>query len=88
MTKMEMVDALKAKGIDKATDVYNTLMEVMNEAFEKGEEVTLKGIGVLKVKDVSARTARNPKTGATINVPAKKAIAFKASTTVKKLING
>ena len=87
MTKLEMINALEEKGINNATEAYDVMIDVMTETFKKGGEVTLKGIGVLKVKNVDARTARNPKTGESIKVPAKKAINFKASTTIKKLLN-
>lgn len=44
-----------------------------------GEKVILKGFGTFSVKTKAARTARNPMTGAPVQVPAKSVLTFKAS---------
>lgn len=44
---------------------------VIPQVLAAGDEVPLPGIGKLKVKNIPARTGRNPKTGETINIPAK-----------------
>lgn len=45
------------------------------------------GVGKLTVENAPARTARNPSTGAQINVPAKKKVKFTASKTIKDSLN-
>lgn len=49
-------------------------------------DVTLVGFGKFQVKDRKARTARNPKTGESIQVPAKKVPTFKASQALKDAV--
>jgi DNA-binding protein HU-beta len=45
------------------------------------------GIGKLTVKESAARQGRNPATGATISIPAKKSVKFSASKTIKDALN-
>ena len=52
-----------------------------------GERVLLPGIGTLKVVQRKARAGRNPKTGATIQIPAKKTITFSIAAGMKKALN-
>ena len=51
----------------------------IEEALERGEEVTLHGFGTFKVKKVAARMGRNPKTGESIKIAAKRKVKFTAS---------
>jgi nucleoid DNA-binding protein len=73
------------------TDVKKLLDLVFNEIFselENGGNYRIPGIGTLKTVDVAARTARNPATGETIQVPAKKSVKFKIASELKKALNG
>ena len=54
------------------------------EAFTKESgKVQIIGFGTFATKTREARTGRNPKTGNTINIPASKTVAFKASSALK-----
>lgn len=44
-----------------------------------GEKVMVKGFGTFAIKEKAARTARNPKTGEAVDVPARAVLSFKAS---------
>ena len=48
-----------------------------------GEEVSLVGFGNFSVSDVKARPGRNPRTGETMKIPAKKVVKFKAGADLK-----
>lgn len=56
--------------------VLGSLGENAQEALARGEEVTLPHLGKLKTAQRAARTARNPKTGETVQVPAKTVVKF------------
>jgi len=87
MTKKEFISALKEKGISDAKSVYETFIEVIVDGIKDGDDVVLHGIGTFKVANKEARVGRNPQTGATIQIPAKKALSFKVSKTIKDAIN-
>ena len=90
MNKTQLIDAMAADaGLNKA-DAKRALEAFVNAtsgALKGGDKVALVGFGSFSVNERSARTGRNPQTGATINIPAKKVVKFKAgaelSSTVK-----
>ena len=92
LTKNEMIKSLADEfhGAKVTKEVVRQMFdEVQNrtaEAVKNGDEVSFFGFGTFKRTLHHARTARNPQTGEPINVPAKYAINFKASTTLKKQI--
>jgi DNA-binding protein HU-beta len=56
-------------------------------SIKKGERVALPGLGVFSVVQKKARTGRNPATGAAIKIPARKAVKFSVSSTLKQGLN-
>jgi DNA-binding protein HU-beta len=58
----------------------NAVTETITEALRKGGSVPLIGFGTFEVRDRSARTGRNPKTGEELKIKAAKVPAFKAGT--------
>jgi DNA-binding protein HU-beta len=81
MNKTQLIDAMAADaGLSKA-DAKRALEAFVNAtsgALKGGDKVALVGFGSFSVNERSARTGRNPQTGATINIPAKKVVKFKA----------
>lgn len=89
MTKAELIEkiAAKAKISKKASNVaINTFVSATTNALKRGERVALVGFGTFSVAKRKARTARNPRTGEAINVPARRAPKFKAGRELKKAI--
>jgi len=81
MNKAELIAAVAEKsGASKkvAADVINAALAVTEGAVKKGDSVVITGFGSLKVATRGARTGRNPKTGESIKIPAKKVVKFKA----------
>ena len=62
------------------------LYRIISESLADGDEVTLLGLGKLKVKTRAARNARNPATGQVIQVPAKKTVTFAPTTALKESV--
>ena len=90
MKKVEVVEAIATKvGITKAEAgrALDATFEVIAEALEKGDKVPLVGFGTFGTSKRGARTARNPRTGETIKIPARKAVTFKAGTALKNRVN-
>ncbi len=91
MTKTELIDVLsKNTGLTRreTTAVTDTLFETMIDTLAKGNSVEIRGFGSFVTKTRAARTARNPKTGATVNVPSRVVPAFRASKALKERVAG
>lgn len=91
MNKSELIDAVaKHSGETKATTarIIDSLTETLKQSAKSGETVSLHGVFQMEVVRKEARTARNPATGATINVPAKNAVKFKALKSLTDAANG
>ena len=91
MTKTELVAAVaEQSGFTKkdVTAAIEAMTTVITNELENGGEVKLAGIGTFSVTETAARTCRNPKTGETVEVEAGRKPKFKASTTLKKAVNG
>ena len=81
-----------AESIDGATKkdiavVVDTVFETIKDALASGEKVAIAGFGSFEVAERAARTARNPRTGEKIAVPASKAPKFKAGKALKDAVN-
>lgn len=78
------VAGLKKKDAEKAV---NAVFESLQNALCEGDKVQIAGFGTFKVKERKERTGRNPRTKATIIVPASKAPAFVPAKTFKDAVN-
>ncbi len=79
MNKAQLIDAIAEKaGLTKADSkkALEAFVETVGEALKGGDKVALIGFGSFSVR--SARSGRNPQTGKTITIPAKKVVKFKA----------
>ena len=90
MTKAEFVESLASSlGQTKSAGerALEAVVEVIKKALERGEKIDLRGLGIFKVRESKARTARNPRTGEPIAIPAKKAAIFKPGKELSALLN-
>jgi DNA-binding protein HU-beta len=91
MTKAELVDAVaEAAGVSKA-DAERTISaywDTVVGVVKADEKTSWPGIGSFSVSHRSARTGRNPQTGAPVQIAASKAMKFTASSTLKANLNG
>ena len=79
MNKQELVDKVAKKvGLTKkdTQSVIDAMVESVMDALKKGGSVTLVGFGSFKVAKRAARKGRNPQTGKTIDIPARKTPKF------------
>ncbi|MBI3633221.1 MAG: HU family DNA-binding protein [Candidatus Vogelbacteria bacterium] len=89
MNKQGLVDVVHAKlGGTKtaAEEIVDMMFDSIVSTLKKGEEVSIAGLGIFSVKARAARTARNPKTGATVQVPAMKVPKFRAAKALKEAV--
>lgn len=62
----------------QAGSALDSFVEAITKTLKKGDKVTLVGFGTFSVSKRAARTGRNPQTGETIKIKAKKVARFKA----------
>ncbi len=90
MTKDEMVEGvLRNCGISKANveRFYDGLAKLLAKELDRKGEAPLPGLGVLRVVKLKARTARNPRTGESVDVPAKKTVRFRPYKELRDMLN-
>lgn len=90
MNKKELGDTVgESFGGSKAMGgaAVDAVIDAITKALAKGEEVSIAGFGKFEVRDRSARTGRNPRTGEPVQIAASKAPAFKASKVLKETVN-
>ena len=66
--------------------VNEDLVALIVKNLKKGNRIRIAGLGILQVRKRAARMGRNPATGETISIPAKKKIAFRASKELKEAV--
>src|ERR1035437_9935707 len=90
MNKRDLIDAISGRLGDKksATEAVNAVLEAIQSAVASGDKVAITGFGVFEKSERPARTARNPATGATIQVPKSSVPKFRAGADFKALVNG
>jgi DNA-binding protein HU-beta len=90
ITKEQLIsDIAEAIDIPKSTvrAALEQLSEIVSDALENSDEITLPGIGKLKVSERPARTGRNPQTGQTLQIAAKKVVKFVPAKALSDAIN-
>lgn len=89
MNKAAIVEILHEKmGGTKvlAEQTLDAVLEAVVKTLKSGGEVSIAGLGIFSVKPRAARTARNPKTGESIQVPATKVPKFRAAKALKDAV--
>ncbi|HRP35484.1 MAG TPA: HU family DNA-binding protein [Gammaproteobacteria bacterium] len=90
MNKGELIEAVAAAAdLTKAdaTKAVEAFVDTVTRALRKGDQVAIVGFGSFSVKSRAARQGRNPKTGATIDIPASRVPGFKAGKALKDAVN-
>ncbi len=89
MNKAELVEEVSGEvGLSKreTQKVVDAIIGTIGNALAAGEKVTLVGFGTFGVRQRMARTGRNPQTGATLQIPAKRVAKFLPGKTLKEKI--
>lgn len=83
---VEAVHALLGGTKVQAEQVVDKVIDTIVESLKKGEEVSIAGLGIFSVKQRAARTARNPRTGESVQVSAMKVPKFRAAKALKDAV--
>src|SRR5947208_3240 len=82
--KAEQVPTLTKR---QAEVVVNTVFNGIRTALAKGDKIEIRGFGSFRLRSRRMKEGRNPKTGATVAVPAKRVPFFKAGKELKEIVN-
>jgi len=91
MTKADLIEE-----VSRVVELTRKESEVIVEAIfdsvvrslRTGDKIEIRGFGSFRTRERQARVGRNPKTGARVEVPAKRIPYFKPSKELKDLVNG
>ncbi len=90
MTKAELIDEV-SRAVEMtrkdSEQIVDTIFESIVRALRGGDKIEIRGFGSFRTRQRQPRIGRNPKTGAKVDVPAKKIPYFKPSKELKDLIN-
>ena len=90
MTKADLVDKVTSLGDLTRRDgeiIVDVLFDSVICALKAGDKIEIRGFGSFRTRQRNSRIGRNPKTGAKVDVPAKKVPFFKPSKELRDLIN-
>ena len=91
MTKSELIDEIAAQTPEiQRRDfeiIVNAIFDTMSSALSKQQRIEIRGFGAFVAKARKARVARNPRTGAKVDIPSKWVPFFTAGKELKERIN-
>ncbi|MCK0129647.1 integration host factor subunit beta [Erythrobacter sp. F6033] len=76
---------LRAEEIEQVVDIF---FDEITQRLAEGGRVELRGFGAFSTRERDARTGRNPRTGESVEVPAKRVPYFKAGKEIRQRLNG
>jgi integration host factor subunit beta len=91
MTKAQIIEKVSEQVTlltkRQAEIVVNTMFNGVRDSLHRGDKTEIRGFGSFRLRSRRMKEGRNPKTGATVSVPAKKVPFFKAGKELKELLN-
>jgi integration host factor subunit alpha len=90
MTKADISERIHSKlGFNKkeSADMLESVLDIIKTTLESGDKVKIQGFGRFDIKEKDSRKGRNPSTGKTMILPARRIVTFKLSGLLKARIN-
>ena len=90
MTKSQIIEAIsEVNGFKryKATETVETVLEIIKQSLESGDDVLISGFGKFKVRQKAERRGRNPATGDDMMLDPRKVVTFKCSGKLRERVN-
>lgn len=91
MTKAQIIERVSEQVTTitkrQAEVVVNTIFNSIRNSLQKGDKTEIRGFGSFRLRARRMKEGRNPKTGATVAVPAKRVPFFKAGKELKEMLN-
>lgn len=90
MTKADLIEEVSRAAEMSRKDselIVESVFESIIRSLRTGEKIEIRGFGSFRTRERKSRVGRNPKTGARVEVPAKKIPYFKPSKELKDVVN-
>jgi integration host factor subunit alpha len=90
LTKQDLIDLVYSQvALPKyqSTRLVKSLLEIIKQILESGEDVLISGFGKFTVKDKKSRKGRNPQTGNNLELDARRVVIFKCSAVLRENLN-
>ena len=90
MKKSDLVEQVAAKlGLSRpqVEQTFEALLDAVADGLVKGERVDIRGFGAFQIRESAARSGRNPRTGETIQIAARKTPTFKVGKELRDRVN-
>ena len=89
LTKKDLYDKITELGFTKKRSVHvaETLLEIIKQTLESGEDLMISGFGKFSVRKKARRRGRNPATGDKLVLSARQVVTFKCSGKLRRHIN-
>ena len=71
----------------EAANILNSVLDIIAENLKSNDKVQFTGFGSFIAEDKPETTGRNPKTGESITIPARRSVRFKVGDLLKKAVN-
>lgn len=88
MTIIEKISEKINLSTTDAKETVEILLEIIKSTLESGEDVMVSGFGKFEVKEKAQRKGRNPATGKTMTLPARRVVTFKCAGKMRDQVNG
>jgi integration host factor subunit alpha len=90
VTKADIADKIRTTtGLSKidSLDMLESILSILKSTLETGEKIKVAGFGNFEVKQKKDRIGRNPQTGETITIEARRVLCFKPSILLRQAVN-
>ena len=90
LTKAQIVEMIAEQNgfaKNKSIELVETLIEIIKQTLESGQDVLVSGFGKFCAKNKGQRRGRNPATGSDLMLAARKVVTFKCSGILRDKVN-
>lgn len=90
MTKADIAEKIQETTTlnkKESAELLEVVFSIMKQTLESGEKIKVAGFGNFEVKQKKDRKGRNPQTGESITIEARKILSFKPSNILRQSIN-
>jgi integration host factor subunit alpha len=90
MTKADIIEKVSANmsfSKKEAAEMLESVLSIIKDTLETGEKIKIAGFGSFVVRSKADRRGRNPQTGETITIQARRVLTFKPSPVLRDAIN-